>query len=334
LAFFDFPLGALEKYTPAEKAPKDFDAFWKQTLAETAAVGGAAPHFVQVQHPAYDLVDVYDVTFAGYMGQLVKGWYIEPKNWDVEARGKLPCIVRYEGYGGGRGLPIDHVSWAVAGLAVFMMDTRGQGAGWTVGGTPDDAPEGSAGPQIPGWMTRGIGSPATYYYRRVFVDAVRAIEAAASHPNVDAKRIGLTGISQGGGITIAAAALSTLTRGPKVKIAMPDVPYLCHYARACTIVDTEPYAEIARYCKTHRGASGKVFEVLKYFDGIHFAPKIAAKCLFSVGLMDNVCPPSTVFAAYNRVKGKKQIKVYDFNNHEGGASFQALERLAFAKAHL
>ena len=71
-------------------------------------------------------------------------------------------------------------------------------------------------------MTRGICNAKTYYYRRVFTDAVRAIEAAVSHPGVDSEKIAVTGGSQGGGITLAAAGLS-----PRVKIAMPDVPFLC-----------------------------------------------------------------------------------------------------------
>lgn len=330
MAWFDFPPEKLETYSPEEKAPSDFDSFWKKTLAETEALGGAAPHFVQVDDSIFGMVDAYDVTFAGYLGQPIKGWYLEPKNYDPDTHGKLPCVVSYVGYGGGRGHPFDQVGWPVAGFATLIMDTRGQGSGWSTGDTPDDAPEGSAGPQIPGFMTRGIQSRETYYYRRVFTDAARAVEAAASHPNVDPKRIAVTGGSQGGGIAIAAAALS----GKKVRVCMPDVPYLCHYRRATTIIDSDPYAEISRYCKTHRGASKKVFEVLSYFDGMHFAPRITAKCLFSVGLMDTICPPSTVYAAYNRVKTRKQIKVYDFNNHEGGGAFQHTAKIRFAQENL
>jgi len=326
MAWFDFPLETLKTYNPKEKAPKDFDAFWKQSLAETAATGGVDAHFVQVASP-FKLVDCYDVTFRGYMGQPIKGWFVLPADRDEE---QLPCLVQYVGYTGGRGFLAEHMATPAAGFAVLVMDTRGQGSGWTPGATPDDAPAGSVGPQVGGVMTRGIQSRETYYYRRLFIDAARAVEAAAAHPNVDPARIGVTGGSQGGGIALAAAALA----GKKVKICQPDVPFLCHYRRACTIVDSNPYNEIVQYLKAHRCDAEQVFNTLAYFDGMNFASRITARCLFSVGLMDNICPPSTVYAAYNRVKAPKDIMIYDFNNHEGGGPLHTLRRLEHAAKYL
>ncbi|RPI62568.1 MAG: alpha/beta fold hydrolase, partial [Planctomycetaceae bacterium] len=217
MAFFDLPLSKLKTFKLPDNEPKDFDAFWKKTLAQARSYDLAAK-YQPVREPAYKLVDVYDVTFNGYDGQPIKGWFLEPAG----NREALPCLVHFIGYGGGRSLPVEHMSVPCAGFACFVMDTRGQGSSWSPGNTPD--PVGS-GPAFPGVMTRGIESPETYYYRRVFTDAARAVEAAGLHPHVDAKRIAVTGGSQGGGIAIAAAALS----GAEVKLAMPDVPYLCGY---------------------------------------------------------------------------------------------------------
>ncbi|MCL2648771.1 MAG: acetylxylan esterase [Phycisphaerales bacterium] len=325
MALFDFSMDKLTTYDPAEKAPRDFEAFWKRTLAETEKAGPAAPHFVEVKDSFYKLVDVYDVTFKGYGGQDVKGWFIEPTGNEKA----LPCVVTFVGYGGGRSLPVDHFSVAVAGFANLVMDTRGQGSNWSPGATADIG-EREEGGQYPGFMTRGILSPETYYYRRVFMDAVRAVEAAGEHPHVDASRIAVMGGSQGGGIAIAAAAIL----GKRVKVAMADVPFLCHFTRATTLVDSSPYVEIANYLRAHRDRKEAVYNTLSYFDGIHFASKITARVLFSVGLMDQTCPPSTVYAAYNRIKGKKEMRIYDFNNHEGGGPFQHAERLRFAAAWL
>ena len=116
-----------------------------------------------------------------------------------------------------------------------------------------------------------------------------------------------------------------------ISAVLPDVPFLCHYRRATTLVDTAPYAEIATFCKTHRDKIEQVFKTLSYFDGVNFAPRITASALFSVGLMDNVCPPSTVYAAYNHLAGAKQIRVYPYNNHEGGGSFQTHEKIRFLR---
>lgn len=178
-------------------------------------------------------------------------------------------------------------------------------------------------------MTDGILDRQHYYYRRVFTDAVRAVEAARSHPAVDAARVAVTGISQGGGITIAVAGLV-----PDLAAALPDVPFLCHYRRATELVDSYPYKEIADYCHTHRDKVDAVFNTLSYFDGVNFARRAQAKTLFSTALMDQVCPPSTVFAAYNRWAGEKDIRVYPYNGHEGGGSFQTIEKIRFLKEAL
>jgi cephalosporin-C deacetylase len=114
-----------------------------------------------------------------------------------------------------------------------------------------------------------------------------------------------------------------------IAAAMPDVPFLCHYRRATQLVDTMPYTEITRYLKIHRERVATVFQTLSYFDGLNFSARAGAPALFSVGLMDDICPPSTVYAAYNHYAGPKQMEVYEFNNHEGGATHQRLRQLAF-----
>ena len=70
---------------------------------------------------------------------------------------------------------------------------------------------------------------------------------------------------------------------------------------------------------------------LAYFDGMHFAARAKGAALFSVALMDDVCPPSTVYAAYNHYAGPRRIVEYPFNRHEGGQAYQDLEKLAFLR---
>ena len=318
--YFDLPLEQLRTYLPPLTARSDFDSFWAGTLAEARGIN-TPPQFAPVS-TGFALLDVFDVTFPGYGGQPVRGWFILPKGHHEP----LPCVVEYVGYGGGRGLAIDWLYYANLGYAHFVMDTRGQGSTWSPGDTPDLELDGG-NPQIPGFMTRGILDPKTYYYRRVFTDAVRAVDAARLHPAVDPARIAVTGGSQGGGITLAAAGLV-----PDLVAAMPDVPFLCNFKRATEIVDTDPYHEISRYCQTHRNKIDNVFETLSYFDGMNFSARANAAALFSVGLMDEICPPSTVFSAYNHYKGEKEIKVWQYNHHEGGAAFQNVEKISFLKA--
>lgn len=150
------------------------------------------------------------------------------------------------------------------------------------------------------------------------------MEAARSHPAVDAARVAVTGGSQGGGIALAISALVQ-----DVKAAMPDVPFLCHYRRATKLIDTSPYVEIVNFCKAHRDKVEQVFRTLSYFDGVNFAVRARAPSLFSVALRDDICPPSSVFAAYNYYAGLKQIKIYEFNQHDGGGMHQNVEKVRF-----
>lgn len=184
-------------------------------------------------------------------------------------------------------------------------------------------------PQYPGFMTRGILDPFTYYYRRLIVDAVRAFEAVCQFPSIDSERIAVTGKSQGGGLSLAVAGLES-----RVKLCLPDVPYLCHFRRTTRIVDPLPYNEIVRFCRLHRDKVDQVFRTLSYFDGLNFAVSATAKALFSVGLRDDICPPSTVFAAYNHYAGEKEIRGYDFNEHDGGGAHQNIEWINFLGENL
>ncbi len=319
MPFFDLPLDQLETYNPPIFEPADFDAFWAQTL-NTAREYPLDAVFTPFDE-GLKLIETYDVTFAGYGGQPIKAWYLRPAG----VREPLPCIVEYNGYGGGRAYVSERLFWAAAGFAYFFMDTRGQGGTWSPGDTPD-LPDG-ANPSVPGFMTQGIFDPATYYYRRLFTDAARAVEAVRSRDDVDGTRIALTGGSQGGGITLAASALV-----PDVALCMPDVPFLCHFRRAITLVDTYPYAEIGKFLAIQRTREDQVLSTLDYFDGVNFARRIQAKTLVSVGLMDTICPPSTVYAAYNAIPAPKDIAIYKYNNHEGGAHLHLLAKLKFVQA--
>ncbi|MFZ4813170.1 MAG: acetylxylan esterase [Phototrophicaceae bacterium] len=321
MPFFDLPLAELERYTAANTEPADFDAFWDQTLA--AARAFPLNTIFRPYDAGLKLVDVFDVSYSGYGGQMVKGWYIRPTNTPQP----LPCVVEYIGYGGGRGFPHSWLGWPTAGYALFVMDTRGQGSAWSRGDTPD-LPE-DANPFYPGFMTQGILDPKHYYYRRVFTDAVRAIDVVLSRADVDPQRIAVTGGSQGGGISIAAAGLM----GDKIAVCMPDVPFLCDFRRAVGLTESHPYQEIAQYLKIHRNHIETAFNTLAYFDGVNLSKRIRAASLYSTALMDPICPPSTVFAAYNALTvGDKDIKVYEFNLHEGGQEYQFVEKLRFLAA--
>ncbi|MFZ7087876.1 acetylxylan esterase [Curtobacterium sp. RRHDQ10] len=306
--FTDLPEDQLRSYTGSVVEPPDFDAFWTATLSAARAF----PIDVRLVPVDAGLttLSVFDVTFAGHDGQPVRAWLTVPAGAD----GPLPAVVEYIGYNGGRGLPTERLLWASAGYAHLLMDTRGQGAGWAVGDTAD--PVGS-GPAVGGMMTRGIESPGTYYHRRLTTDAVRAVDAARAIDLVDAERVAVLGVSQGGGLAIAVAGLVEGLAG-----VFPRVPFLCDFPRAVVVTDNDPYKEIGRYLAVHRPRTEQVLATLAYFDGVVHARRATAPAWFSTALMDPICPPSTVFAAYNAYAGPKEITVYPFNGHEGGGQHE------------
>ena len=319
---FDLPLTTLRNYLPERDEPADYDAFWDRTLDEQRA-HATPPSFEEV-HAGYTQLVTEDVTFSGYGGQPVKGWFLRPRH----AEGPLPTVITFIGYGGGRGLLGEWTALPSAGYAHFVMDLRGQGSGHRPGDTADGA---LAGPHYGGFMTLGIESPETYYYRRLFVDAVHAVAAAQAHPAVDAGRVVISGGSQGGGITLAAAALTQRVNDTPPIGAIIDVPFLAHMRHATEIVDTAPYSEIVRYLGVKRNEVDRVFRTLSYFDGVNFATRSTVPALFSVGLLDDVCPPSCVFAAHNHYAGPKRMVVYPYNGHEQGGAYQDAEHLIFIR---
>lgn len=204
------------------------------------------------------------------------------------------------------------------------MDTRGQSGPNRPGDTPD--PAGSGNPGVPGKMTQGLLRPEDYYYRRLFTDAVRAVEVARGHPAVDAGRIVVAGGSQGG-----AAALATAGLVPGLAGALIDVPFLTHIRRAVEITDSGPYGELTRYFAGERGRIDTALHTLDHFDGLNFAARATAPALFGTALRDDVVPPSTGFAAYHHYAGEKELKVWRFNAHEGGGGEQRAAEMLFLR---
>ena len=331
MALFDLSPDELVAYRPDVAEPADFDAFWRATLDE------ARTHELDVRLEKVGnhltLIDTYDVTFAGFGGTPVKAWLQVPAGTTTA----LPTVVHYHGYSGGRGYPFAETSFAQAGYAQLILDTRGQGWSTPAGADAEqsvDADTAAGLPGVPGVMTKGILDPAEYYYRRLFTDVVRTLEAAREIDLVDASRLVVLGGSQGGGMSIAAAGLAPMA-GIELLGALPDVPFLCHFARAVEITDSYPYKEVSTYLAMFPDRVERAYATLSYFDGVNFAKRARCPALFSVALMDQICPPSTVYAAYNAWgHDDKDIRVYLHNGHEGGRESQHLARLLWLEKHL
>jgi len=327
VALFDMPLERLREYVPDPVVPADHAEFWSGTLAV------AREHEVLVGFERVDdglhLVETFDVTFAGFDGQPVRAWYTRPAGVDAD----LPAVVEYLGYGRGRGLPGERLTFPVAGWAHLLMDSRGQGGQYGTGGdTPD--PVGS-GPAAPGFVTRGILDPHDYYYRRLVTDAVRAVDAVRALPGVRADRVAVVGSSQGGGLALATSGLAE-----GLAAVSASVPFLCDLPRAIGLTDSDPYGEVVRFLAVHRGREAEVMRTLSYVDTVGHVRFASAPALFAAALHDTICPPSTVFAAFNHYGAlaptppAKRIEVFGHNHHEGGEGYFVRAQLDFLREHL
>jgi cephalosporin-C deacetylase len=298
----DMPLERLREYKPPLNASADFDAFWSQTL-EVAHRQPLNAELVPYALPARG-VECYAVRFDGFADQneppgRIAGWYLRPA-----ASGKFPAIVWYHGYSGRAPRPMDLLAYASQGICCLSMDCRGQN------GQSTDASPASEG-HVAGWMTRGIRDPRTYYFRYVYADAVRALELVARREEVDESRIAVTGGSQGGALSLAAAALSE-----RPILSLPDVPFLCDFRRAIQITPNGPYPEIVTFLKQFPHLQDQVLATLSYVDNLNLAPRIRCRTVISNGLWDDICPPSTIFAAFHHITAPKQMEVYPFHKHE------------------
>jgi cephalosporin-C deacetylase len=299
----DMPLEQLRQYKPALYREPDFETFWRGTINE------ATGQPLNAELIPFNLsargIECFAVRFDGFKtapsqaGRLA-GWFLRP-----DGRGPFPGLVVYHGYSGRGTRPLDLLMFAAQGMCVLSMDCRGQN-----GHSQDAAvyPEG----HYQGWMTLGIRNPKTYYYRYVYADAVRALELLANRDEVDPTRLAITGASQGGGLTLAVAALSK-----RPILALPDIPFLCDYRRGVSIAQAGPYPEIASFIKAHPDSYESVFRTLSYCDCMNLAPWITCRTMISNCLCDDVCPPSTIFAAHHHVATPdKQIEIYPFHKHE------------------
>ena len=295
----DMPVEELFRYKPQLTQPEDLEEFWSQTLKELRAEP-LASQIEPIEFPNSSRTAFFKVRFRGFGNTMITGYLARPK----EIQGKIPCILLYHGYSGSKPSMLDLCRYTNMGWAVLAIDVRGQN------GESNSTSFGEGG-AVKGWMTIGIDSPQNYYYRGAYADCVRAFDLACSLDFVDENRIAATGGSQGGGLSIAAAALE-----PRIAAYAPDVAFLCHFQRAIQIAPGYPNKEIEEYLRKWPEREEQVFQTLSYFDCMNLAPWLKAPGLWSVSGNDSTCPPSTTMAAYNHAQGDKQLKFYRYNYHE------------------
>jgi len=303
------PLSKLKTYKGINPKPKDFDRYWEKALREMRSVD---PKVTLVPHKTLDapFSECFDMYWTGVGGARIHAKLLRPKN----AQKPHPALCMFHGYSGSAGDWSHKLGYVAAGFTVAAMDCRGQG------GSSEDAGL-VKGTTLRGHIIRGLDDhPDQLLFRQVFLDTAQLARLVMAMPEVDPKRVGACGGSQGGGLTLACAALE-----PGLNRAAPVFPFLSDYQRVWEMdMAKNAYDELKYYFRnfdpTH-AREKEIFTTLGYIDNQHLAPRIKAKVLLGLGLMDDICPPSSQFAAYNKIRSTKEMVIYPDFGHEGLPGF-------------
>lgn len=298
----------LEGITSAPDAQTDFNSFWQTALSELASV-----------EPAYKLTEITDKSGSkrkiylvemnsiadskGGEPVVIRGYYAEPVG-----SGKHAAIITYQGYDsaayGPDGKPTDPYcpDGNSGDMAEFILSTRGQSIN-------NRAPYTNT---YGDWFAFNFGDKDTYYYRGAYMDAVRALDFIASRDKVDAGKIFAQGQSQGGALTIAAAALDPAGR---LKAIAPAVPFMGDFPDYFKVAAWP--RSVAVKCASEKGLTDEqMYRFLSYFDTKNLAPAIKCPVIQAIGLQDDICPPHTNMAPYNNLKvANKKLVVNPMNAH-------------------
>jgi cephalosporin-C deacetylase len=282
-------------YQSKVSKPADFDAFWQEVLRQAGAIP-LDPEVIAEPLRTSDDIEVFQVFYTSLDRVRIAAWYCRP----TQRAERTPALLFLPGYQMDPPIPKE---WARKGYIALSVAPRGKLRSMR-----------QFNPGYPNLLTYNIVDPHTYAYRGFYVDAWRGIDFLLSRPEVDPSRVGVTGTSQGGGLTICTAAMC-----PEVRAAAAGAPYLCGFLDAIELTHTYPYEEINDYLRQYPDHRSEVEETLAYFDGLNFADKITCPIIVNIGVQDNVCPPETGYALFHKISATdKQLYPYDGHGHDAG----------------
>ena len=304
MPMIDMPLEKLKEYKGINPRPADFDKYWDESIAEMNALDPEVT--ITPSYFTSPVADCYDMYYTGIGGARIYAKLLKPKN----ISGKCPAVLSFHGYNGKSADWDKYLHWAASGFVVAAMDCRGQG-----GKSVDVG--GNTGKTTAGHIIRGINDdPKTLLFRNIFLDTAELAKIVMEMDEVDETKVGAYGGSQGGALTIACSALE-----PRIKRSAPVFPFLCDYKRVWEMDMAErAYAALKTFFRDQdprHEREDEIFTQLGYIDLQFLAPRIKAKLKMFTGLMDNVCPPSTQFAAYNKMTCERDMVIYPDFGHEG-----------------
>lgn len=283
-----------ESIQPAVKLPSDFSAFWNTAKAELAAIPMNA-RMTLMPERCTDKVNVYYVKFRGYWNADVHGILCVPKK-----EGRYPAILRVPG-AGIRAYSGD-IALASKGFITLEIGIHGIPVNMEA-----EVYNNLASGALRNYWTLNLHDRDKFYYKRVYLATVRSNDFLTSLPWYDGNNLGVIGGSQGGALAIVTAALDD------------RVKYLAAYYPA--LADLPGYLQGRAGGWPHyfqqpgSGIPNEALETTAYYDVVNFARQVNVPGIYTLGFNDEVCPPTSMYAAYNMIKAPKQLKVFPETGH-------------------
>lgn len=289
-----------EANADARPTATQIDQFWTQTLQRLAKEPIDAKEELSNEPVAYVKSTV---TYRSLDGIRISAYVAHPYETAGKVRRRWPAIITGPGYrGDGTGIEL---SESLRGYVVMHVAPRSQGnsaALWKIDG--------------PDWLTWHMSKPDGYFYQGAYCDMVRAVDYLCTRDDVDPNRIGAMGISQGGGLVLAAAALD-----PRIKVVVARIPFLCNLRVAATIDGSLANTLLTRY----HALSPQNLNTFDYFDPLNLAHRIHAPTFMCAGGKDTTCPVETIRPVFDNLAGTKLLAIYPNMDHPSGTDSRAVE---------
>lgn len=309
----------LDEYRGSTPVPKDFEAFWQKRMEEADQIPleyTISPSSI----PSFPGCEYLELRFTGFGGGKVYAKYLKSTH-----QAKSPMVLQFHGYPGASRSWLEQSSFAGMGFSLIAMDCPGQG------GYSQD-PGGFTGTTVSGHIIAGLdGRPEDMYYVRLHQTIRILCRIVSQLEEVDQARVYVNGASQGGALGLACAALNPDLIGRAAIL----YPFLSDYRKVWELGADQIAYEGLRYYSRWFDPDGSRMEEwmgrLAYIDTMNFADLVKCPVLFGTDLSDEVCPPMTQCAVFNRLKSPKKRWIFSGHGHAEIQEFDDLILNFFGK---
>lgn len=282
-----------EKIQPTVKDAAEFDSFWNNAISEARKIN-LDPKLTLMPERCTSEANVYHISFQNEInGSRIYGILAMPKK-----PGKYPAILRVPG----AGIRPYAGDAKTAALGIITLEIGIHGIPVNLDAQVyDNLMSGS----LSSYWTIKMNNRDLFYYKRVYLGCVRAVDFIFSLPEFNGSDIAVTGGSQGGALTIITAGLDK-----RIKYMAALYPALCDYAGYLN----KRAGGWPHYFKTSEPKPGET-ETLDYYDVVNFARRITIPGFYTWGYNDITCPPTSMYSAYNVIKAQKELQIFQETGH-------------------